>query len=135
MTPTLFKMRPIDWTWVGVGYCFFVVFHLLPSYLMMFGMPIDLLGMAIWLFIPLAIIGFVIGRWSRGVTIIEPGLSALAYVLTLTLEFGHIWGRSFSLRSGGIIYLWAVSSFVIAVTSAWVGELVQARKEQKKASV
>ena len=128
--------RKIDWRWVGVGYCFFVVYHLLPSYLLLglarFGFT-DELTKGIWLFVGLAVIGCYIGYRSRAITILEPSISAVLYMFTLTLLFEQFWGRSFSMRSAGLIYVWIFGGFVIAFVSAWVGELLQARKKRAKA--
>ncbi|MBI4427907.1 MAG: hypothetical protein HY562_02195 [Ignavibacteriales bacterium] len=131
---TIRPFKKIDWRWVGVGYCLFVVFHLMPSYLLLglarFGLA-DELSKGIWLFAGLAVIGWYIGYRSRGVTILEPSISAFVYTLTLALFFDRFWGRSFSMRSAGLIYVWTLGGFVIAFVSAWIGELWQARKQAK----
>ncbi|MBI3006121.1 MAG: hypothetical protein HYY49_12005 [Ignavibacteriales bacterium] len=133
------SVRPfkvIDWKWVGLGYCFYVVYHLLPSYLLLgltqFGWT-DELAKGICLFAGLALIGFYIGYRSQGVTILEPAISAIVYILTLALLFDRFWGRSFSIRSAGLIYVWILGGFVIAFVSAWIGELWQARRQSAKA--
>jgi hypothetical protein len=126
------KISQINWKWVGIGYCFFVVFHLLPSYIIngfYFNME-DLAGRGIWLFFGLAIIAFYIGYRSRGVTILEPAISALFYDITLLLEFRSFWGRTVS-HSWGIIYVWGILTLVLAICSAWLGELFQASKKAK----
>jgi len=123
----------LDWPWIGVGYCFFVVFHLLPSYLLLglesFG-DIPALLKIVWLFLGLAVIGFYIGYRSRGVTIWEPAISALLYDLTLAFEFSDFWGRSVY-NSLGVFFVWVVATLVITIASAWDGEMVQARRENK----
>ncbi len=123
--------KRIDWRWVGIGYCFFIVYHLLPAFLLLVFARNGLTGetaKAIWLFVGLAVIGAYIGYRSSGITILEPAISALLYMATLTLLFEEFWGRSFGPRSVGLIYFWIVGGFLIAFVSAWVGELVQARK-------
>lgn len=122
--------KKIDWRWVGIGYCFYVVFHLLPTYLTT---SLDPLEQGFWLFIGLAVIAFYIGYRSSGVTILEPAIAALLYDLTLLLEFKNLWGRTLS-HSWGTLYLWGITTLVITVLCAWMGELYQARK-QKKAAV
>ncbi|HLF19845.1 MAG TPA: hypothetical protein VI704_03555 [Bacteroidota bacterium] len=134
-TTTIRLFKRIDWKWVGVGYCFFVVYHLLPSYVLLgfsrFGMGGELLK-GFWLFVGLGLIAFYIGYRSRGVTILEPAVSAVLYTFTLALLFERFWGRSFSMRSAALIYVWVVGGFIIAFVSAWVGEVWQARKERTK---
>ena len=125
--------KKLDWPWIGVGYCFYVVFHLLPSYLLLgltsFG-DIPALVKVVWLFLGLAVIGFSIGYRSRGVTIWVPAIAAVLYDLTLMLEFSDFWGRSVY-NSWGVFFIWIVATLVITVASAWDGEMVQARKESK----
>jgi hypothetical protein len=129
-----FRLGSIDWSWVGVGYCFLVVFHLLPSYLLLgigkFGEHAELLK-AVWLFLGLAIVSFYIGYRSWGVTIVEPALSAFLYTITLGFLLGELSGRSYSLRSAGFLYVWIVAILVVATLSAWIGERVQSRRQQK----
>jgi len=122
--------KKIDWRWVGIGYCFFVVFHLLPTYFMI---DMDPMEQGFWLFVGLAVIGFYIGYRSRGITIVEPAISAFLYDLTLLLEFKDLWGRTLS-HSWGILYVWGLSTLIITVFCAWMGEVFQARKEAKLAA-
>lgn len=136
-TSSIRPFKKIDWKWVGVGYCFFVVYHLLPSYLLLglarFGMATET-AKGVWLFIGLALIACYIGYRSRGVTILEPSISALLYTATLTLLFDRFWGRSFGIRSAWLIYVWVVGGFGIAFVSAWIGELLQAKKAKTSSS-
>lgn len=137
-TQTIQPIKKIDWRWVGIGYCFFVVFHLLPSYLLFFVSPLlagrDMTAKGGWLFLGLALVGCFIGYRSKGVTILEPALSSLAYLLTLSLLFEQFWGRSINTNTVGLMIAWAAVGFVIAFVSAWVGEIIQARREAKKSA-
>lgn len=137
-TPTIQPIKKIDWRWVGISYCFFVVFHLLPSYLMFFVSPLlagrDMTAKGGWLFLGLALVGYSIGYRSKGVTILEPALSSIAYLFTLSLLFERFWGRSININTLGLILIWAAVGFVIAFVSAWIGEIIQARREAKKSS-
>jgi len=135
-TKNLWALRPIDWKWIGMGYCYFVVFHMLPSYfftgtrfsLMRSGF-VELMG--VWLFIGLAFVAFFIGFHSRGVTVIEPGLSSLMYAITIFFYLGRFTGQDVSLRTIGYAYITALMFFLTAVLSAWLGEKMQQRKERQ----
>ena len=133
MTEIKWSLRSakIDWKWVGIGYCLFVVFHLLPTYLIS-GFTLDQynLGRGIWLFLGLAIIAFYIGYRSRGITILEPAISAILYDITLLLEFNDLWGRTVS-HSWGIIYVWGILTLTLTICCAWLGEIFQARKQAR----
>lgn len=136
-TKNIQPIQQIDWRWVGIGYCFFVVFHLLPSYLAIFLSPLvsggRMADKGLWLFFGLAVIGYYIGYRSKGVTILEPAISSVLYLLTLSLLFERFWGRAMTTRTIGLMIVWAALSFIISFVSAWIGELMQARKEMKRA--
>lgn len=128
------NLSKIDWPWVGVGFCFYVVFHLLPTYLLVGiggGMKYGSGAFGVWMFTGLALIGLYIGYRSRGVTIIEPGLSALAYVIVFSLATQQFWGTMLGPPQLWNTILWLIATVVIAVGSAYIGEHLQAWKEQK----
>jgi hypothetical protein len=135
MSEKIQPWKKIDWQWVWISYCFLVVLHLLPTYILL---GITRTGIKIgidwspWMFVGLAVIGWYVGYKSAGVTILEPAVAAVAYVLTIAMEFGEIWGRSAS-RSMMTVLVWMILSFVIVFVSAWVGEIWQQRKEKAAA--
>ncbi len=147
----------VDWRWVGVGFCFFVVFHLLPSYVIigfftalfnpvrtpsflaavynfgLFSQPgLGKIGAAFWLSVGPAIVGMYIGYRSRGVTILEPGISALFYTLVLFFSIPKIWEGQLAISTVSGMFAWIASAFVAACIGAWIGELLQARKQRVK---
>lgn len=136
-TPNLFG-KP-DPRWIGISYCMFVVYHLLPTLLMIsfvrgglgFGWNI---GSLLWMVFGLALVGMYVGYKSSGVTILEPAISSIAYVITLMLATRFAWDLPFSVRS-----LWTGSAAImtaiaIVLVSAWIGELLQAKAEDRKVS-
>ncbi len=121
----------IDWQWVETGFCLFVIFHLLPTFLVTSSLPsrdLSKLTVALWTFVALAPIGCYIGYRSTGVTILEPGLASLLY--TVVLLFGLLKLQStaptFATLTNSL--LWMLAAFLVAVVSAWVGEKIQTRK-------
>jgi hypothetical protein len=133
----IFKLQPIDWQWVLMGYCFFVVFHLLPSFLMLgaFAGGLSEIGwpLGAWFFGGLVIVGYFIGYKSRGVTIIEPAIASVLYTLTLLLEFSQFSGHSLTWRNAAWAYVWFVLVLLLTIVGAWLGELAQARLARKMA--
>jgi hypothetical protein len=139
--------QKVDWKWVGIGLCFYIVFHLLPTYLLVTlvserlpfmgsasrgaGIGGGYLSFSIWVFVGLALIGCYIGFRSSGITILEPGISALLYVIVFFVGSQSFWGGSASMSSFVGAIAWMASAFVVAVTSAWIGEILQSQKEQK----
>ncbi|HTX17195.1 MAG TPA: hypothetical protein VMG34_00940 [Bacteroidota bacterium] len=129
------KNVSVDWRWVGVGTCFFIVMHLLPTYILFELRVITTLFGAIfsvWVFAGMAFISFFIGWKSKGVTIIEAGLAAFIYGIVLMLAINQEWGVGpvFPLVIKPLGWFFAV--VVIATVSAWFGELVQSIKAQGK---
>ena len=124
----------INWQWVETGFCLFVIFHLLPTSLVTASFTtydLNTFTVSLWTFIALAPIGCFIGYRSAGVTILEPGLASLLY--TVVLLFGLLKLQNAPLTPKTLVnsLLWMVAAFLVAVVSAWVGELIQTRKSGK----
>ncbi len=124
----------IDWRWVGVGYCFFVVLHLLPTLLfnIFFGLRysgLNVIPVLYWIYFGLFYVGFYIGYRSRDFTVIESGLAGTAYGLTLVYVLPNVMLIPLKVWEGKIFLI--ASLFVIATISAWLGEIVQMRRERK----
>ena len=122
------KVSEIDWRWVGMGVCFFIVMHLLPTYLL-FQFRIITTAFSIlfsvWVFAGIAFVGFFIGWRSKGVTIAEAAIAGLAYGFILLAAIQQELAGPLVISSIG----WFVAVIVIATVSAWFGELVQSVKE------
>jgi hypothetical protein len=126
----------VDWKWVGVGYCLFVVFHLLPTYLLLEFSFVGRIGDALrtlWLIVGLLVIGVYIGYRSRGFTILEPAISAVLYVITIFFKADEFVGRRLSVRTLGALMVAAGIAFFLAMLGAWIGELLQASGQRKAA--
>lgn len=130
--------RSFNWKWVGVGLCMFIVFHLLPAHIVMYGFSplrkIQGWPLAIWASGGIAIVGFAIGYLSRGYTVLEPGLAGLAYVVVVFLV-SRITGGFLPQRASSELGLMLVSLgavFVLGVGGALIGELFQLKKPPSK---
>ncbi|MCX6132772.1 MAG: hypothetical protein NTU47_03065 [Ignavibacteriales bacterium] len=133
-TRQLFRLRPIDWRWIIVSYCFLVLFHLFPSFLITgwtntYAGPVGFLS---WLTIGMTIVCAVIGVWSRGITILEPGVASTLYAFTLIggLQPQWMFGRGFRSTAWQIVLL--LSMFVVGCLGAAFGGWLQMRKEKKR---
>ena len=125
--------KTVDWKWVQTGFSLYVVFHLLPSYLLAYSLIVaNPFTLALWAFVGLAPIGFYIGFRSSGVTILEPGISALIYTFVLFLGVQRIQAEAVSFKTVAQSLAWMGAAFIVAVASAWVGELIQSRMEKRK---
>jgi hypothetical protein len=139
----------LDWRWIVAGYCYLILFHLLPTYLIGGSSgfflvlhlpgeggigsslePLDV-GM-IWLLAGIAIVAFVVGWKSRGFTILEPALSGALYALTTALAFHELASARVRDRAVLAIVFWVLIVVILSAASAWMGEAVQQRMLSKK---
>ena len=138
----------LDWRWVVAGYCYLILFHLLPTYLLggssgFFLIPhlpgeggigsglgsLDF-GM-IWLLGGVAVVAFVVGWKSTGFTILEPALSGALYALTTALAFHQFASARVRDREVLAVVFWMLIVVILSVASAWMGEAVQQWKLRK----
>lgn len=132
----LFQLRPIDWRWFIVSYCFLVLFHLLPSFLIAGStfFVSEPFGFLLWLGAGTAIICAMIAFWSWEVTILEPGLASALYTFMLlgTLKTQWLFGRGFRSVAQQILLLLFV--FVVGCLGAALGEWLQMRQKRTRAT-
>jgi hypothetical protein len=126
----------IEWQWMVVTYCLFVLFVLFPSYL-----GGDLAGLFRlhghwWTFfekgVGVAVVSGYVGFRSKRITIVEPGIASVLYVTSLFFLLPSIWPRDFYYRV--IATPWLVAFLVLALLAgclgAAVGEWLQLRREK-----
>jgi hypothetical protein len=85
----MIKKQAIDWRWLLVSFCFFVLFHLFPSSLAS-GLKLFFSSRLwdsffLWGVGGIAVISGYIGYRSRGKAVPEPVIAALLYVVLLRL--------------------------------------------------
>lgn len=133
------KKIHIDWRWVGIGYCFIVVFLLLPIRIFSFVVgymninTIDQIythGTVLILVstLEIIVIAFYIGYRSKGKAVFESGISAILFYGTMAVI--NPMSHYSILKTIGFYYFWAVVVFSYTSMSAWIGKLVQARKNR-----
>lgn len=138
----------LDWRWIVAGYCYLVMFHLLPTYLMS-GLTGVIVGphalgaisggsalnpsdvMMIWLLGGVAVVAFVVGWKSRGFTIIEPAISGALYAVTSALAFHELASVRVRDRATLAIVFWLLIVVILCTASAWVGEELKKRRVAK----
>ena len=120
---------PPDWTWVTVGFCYYVLIHLLPMSILnwMSGNNnfFQMLSSA-WAFGGLAVVAFIIGFKSKNIAVLEAIIASLLYALTLNVAMANMWTESLTLTGP----LWLILAFVTSAISATIGEIVQNMKEK-----
>ena len=123
------KIFKLYWRWIGLGFCFFVSFHLLPShiiYMLRVISPAMNVIYSVWIFGGMAVIGFMIGYKSKGVTIWEATIASAVYSIVLLAAIEKVWGGGLEFRTP----YWIIAIIAIATLCAWFGEYIQALKEK-----
>lgn len=131
----------VDWRWVLAGYCYLVLFHLLPTVMLgSFAFPVSPIGgvgsikaanvATVWLLLGVAVVAFVIGYRSRGFTILEPAVSGVLYAFTTAAGFHGLLSSNVREEVPMAIVFWVLIVIILTVASAWIGEIVQRRAER-----
>lgn len=125
--------RIVNWQWVWVGFCLLVTFHLIPTAIILrlfdYWKGFNIL-LPLWIFFGLVQTSMYIGYRSRGVTILEPLISSIAYLFILGLAMNAHF-QIFSYKKDIFIMLtWMVAGLFCSVLGAWIGEMIQLKKEQ-----
>ncbi len=130
----------VDWRWIVAGYCYLVLFHLLPTYLlgglsvlMIFLGPFSpthagldpSVVLMVWMLTGIAIVSFIVAFRSKGVTILEPAYAGVLYAVTLAFAFHELLSPSVRSRYTLSVIFWLLIVVILSVTSAWIGEVVQ----------
>jgi hypothetical protein len=124
----------VNWQWVWVGFCLLVTFHLVPTAFILHifnlwnGANIIL---PLWIFFGLTFTSIYIARRSTGVTIIEPLISSIAYLFVLGVAM-NVQFEILSYKKDIFTMLaWMVPGLFCSVLGAWIGEMIQLKKEQQ----
>jgi hypothetical protein len=144
----LFQQRPLNWQWLILSYCFLILFHLFPSFvvaggtstnteifLRTFHMPLELWPMVAWMVIGIFAVACYVGYRSQPITILEPGLASVLYLGTLLFtmtNFGYVDTTRLFIYLTLWIVLLHLFAFLIGCAGATVGEWLQLRKEKKQ---
>ncbi len=136
----------IDWRWVVAGYCYLVLFHLFPTYLMngfsvrhLFIPPEGTINEAslatIWLMGGVGVVAFIVGWKSRGMTILEPAFSGTLYGITMAAGYRTLITSFVHDRPLLTLIFWILMVMITSATCAWIGEAVQSRQLAKARAV
>ena len=134
---TSIKMNlTINWQWVWVGFCLLVTFHLIPTAFIL--RSFDLwkgfnIILPLWIFFGLALISMYIGYRSTGVTIIEPLISSVGYMAAIGAAMNTQFLMMNHQKDFFIMLAWMVPGLFCSVLGAWIGELIQLKKERRAA--
>ncbi|MBI3195256.1 MAG: hypothetical protein HYZ34_12450 [Ignavibacteriae bacterium] len=117
-----------DWRWLGIGFCFLVVFHLLPSFLIGVLTVRNELMMYLWLFSGFSLVSGYIGYRTQGESLLESAFASTIYLMLLSYALPGI------LKTKGeitvvFVLIGIACVFVISAMSVYVGNVLR-RKQQ-----
>ncbi len=137
-----------DWRWIAAGYCYLVLFHLFPTYLLG-GISLATIlphsfavanegfdsssVMMVWMLGGIAVVAFIVAFRSTGTTILEPAFAGVLYAITLTLAFRELASPLVRDRHTLAAIFWLLIVVILAVVSAWLGEAAQGWKMKRAA--
>jgi hypothetical protein len=133
-----------DWRWVVAGYCYLVLFHMLPTYLMGSSLVLPRFpgeegaGFrsvdfgTLWLMAGVVVVAFVVGWKSKGQTLLEPMLSGALYALTSSIAFRHMASTRVHGKETLAFVFWLLTAVILSAVGAWLGEALQRRKARVK---
>ncbi|MGB2867731.1 MAG: hypothetical protein WBD36_04725 [Bacteroidota bacterium] len=133
----------IDWRWVIAAYCYLVLFHLFPTYLMNgFTIRIALLQSsdvfkestlaAAWLMGGVGVVAFVVGWRSKGVTILEPLVAGMLYGITMAVGYHALVSSFVRERKLLAAIFWLMIIVIVSSACAWIGEAYQRKQEARR---
>ena len=130
------RLTKIDWRWLVVTYCFFVLFHLLPTLLELtlwqFFLSLEIWQFVLWTGGGVALISAYVGYRSSGVTILEPGIAAMFYMATLIAIMSKIrYIHATSYRLIGLLVALHLITFLIGCFGAAIGNWMKTRRERE----
>ena len=132
--------QKFQWNWFGVAFAMYLIFYIAP---LAFSIGItDYTSwvhgfFSSWLFAGVVIIAAVTAYFSRGVTIKEPALAAVAmmgvYTIGVYAVRGMLYGdKGYLIRYSVMDAFWPVILvFLLALFGAWLGEKIQALAPKK----
>jgi putative effector of murein hydrolase LrgA (UPF0299 family) len=137
------KIFSLDWRWVVAAYCYLVLFHLFPTYLMN-GFSIRLAWMPhgaglnestlaiLWLLGGVGVVAFVVGWRSKGITILEPLVAGALYGVTMAVGYQTLMSSYARDRKLLAAIFWLLMIIVVSGACAWIGEAYQRRQEARR---
>jgi hypothetical protein len=127
----------INWTWILVGFCFYIVFHLFPTYTILSFPTIKPNGILTILFIGVSAIGVISGYLSEKKIYIESGIAALLYTLLIVILLNTLFNEKSSYPNYELFHLVNQSisfyifimlgSFALAGIGSWIGDKIKGK--------
>ena len=133
-----FNIKSLNWQWLVVTYCFLVLFHLLPSFIVsgpeLLHVQHLYLPLYLWTGIGIVVVSAYVGYRSRGFALGEAGIAAMLYAATLYAILPHDWPPSLYYRV--LITFWLAPLllliFLFGFGGAAFGKWLQLRKQKKQ---
>jgi hypothetical protein len=118
-------VRTPNWRWIVTAYCFFILFHLLPFFLLS-NLYILFIGSKFWAkpvftVIVLMFTSTYLSYRSRSVLFLEPAITAILYIFTLHLLFPSYLAVPIYLQNMYFMIECSIFVFIFAIIGAGIG--------------
>ena len=118
-------------------YCFLVLFHLLPSLLVLglkdFFLTSRIWGFILWSGAGIILVSGYVGRRSIALTILEPGIASMFYMATLISIMSKVRDiHATGYRLIGLLVALHLIAFLVGCFGAAAGEWLQSRKDRAR---
>lgn len=124
-----------SWKWILVSYCFLILYHLVPTYVILSPLLLsanrDFFELVVWVGIGVAGVSAFVGFRSQRPRILEPALAAALYCLTITVFLRAPENFPTYYRQARFVAAMSIIAFVVAFASAGITTLLRMRKEVK----
>ncbi len=122
-----------DWRWSFVGFCYLVLFHLLPSFLLLMGrttFPFALAnGYIVWLGVGIVGISIYLSWRSVHPLFLEPPLASALYTFVLMVVYHRPASIPFPYTPLTYSIVLLVGSFALGFAAAGIISLVRTRRQ------
>lgn len=140
MTDSPSSAKKLQWKWVGISLLMYVVFYFLPLTLVPGGMfsgtivtKASATFIGVWSFAGMIIISGIAGYISKGVTIREPALAAVGFVILSLIAVQIKFNAAMQFTTQSMLGLLLALAIVagLSVAGAWFGEILQKVMQSK----
>lgn len=128
----------LSWKWTIVSFCFLVLFHLVPTYLIVSpGLMFrdwQFIEVVAWIGMGIAPVSIYVGMRSHNPRILEPAIAAIVYCLSMGWFLRAQDGAPNSIFQTRYVVAMTVVAFVVGFASAGFTAILRMRKEAKAAT-
>ena len=133
-----FTIRSFNWQWLVVTYCFLVIFHLLPSFIVtgksLLRYQELFIPLYLWSSVGIIAVCAYVGYRAKGIVLGEAGIAGMLYATTLYAVLPYDWPPNLLFRV--LLTFWLAPLllliFLLGFGGAAFGKWLQLQKQNKQ---